>query len=150
MTALGQFEDIISLVTQRLFVKKKKGIISKDDFDTLATFGAKKALQVVVTKSRLDHFKEMLDEELRKALELISKRPCGKCKSSGISSHRRGRYAICPCVDLIRYRGDDVCSIGELHSNEFFTGELSKDSLGRSEVVQNIAAAVTMVLMPGR
>ena len=146
-SAKDRFESIVSLVVMRIFAKRKKGMISNDDFDTLATFGVSEALQIVTTKTTMQHFQEMVDEELRKALELIARSSCGLCQGTGIKRRKTRRYVICNCVDLVHYRGDDVLPPGDQFSNEYFSGETSKDALGRSSTVLNIANAVGLMLI---
>lgn len=145
---IRQLEDILSLVTLRVFAKKKKGMISKDDFEMLATFGAMQAINIVTVSSKRLHLQEMLDEELRKTLELISAVGCGVCKGRGVRERQGARYKICKCVDMVHYRGDSVVELGEQYSNKYFLGEFSLDQMGKTETVKNVANAVMLFLMP--
>jgi hypothetical protein len=146
--ALSQLEDILSLVVLRLFAKKKKRMISADDFSTLESFGALQAINIVTVSHRRAHLQEMLDEELRKACELISDRTCGHCKGSGIRDKRNARYRICKCVSMVHYRGDSALPLGEQYSNEYFKGEFSLDQMGKTDTVLNVSNAVMLFLMP--
>lgn len=142
------WEDVLSLITIRLFAKWKKRMISKDDFETLAMFGAGTALQVISVSSRREHLREMVDEELRKACELISNQSCGRCKGRGVAAKQGDRYIICKCVNMVHYRGDKVLPNGEQYSNQYFVGEFSKTILGSKKLVTNIAAAIQLFIMP--
>lgn len=144
----SQFEDILSLVVLRLFAKYKKNMISKDDFTMVAAFGAGQAIGIITVKSRRIHLEEMMDEELRKACELISTKGCGLCKGRGIKEKRGARYIVCKCANMIKYRGDTVLPLGEQYSNQYFTTNLSKTELGSKSIVENIAAAVMLFLIP--
>jgi hypothetical protein len=146
--ALSQLEDILSLVVLRLFAKKKKRMISADDFGTLESFGAMQAINIVTVSHKRAHLQEMLDEELRKACELISDRTCGHCKGRGIRDKRNARYRICKCLSMIHYRGDGVLPLGEQYSNEYFKGEFSLDQMGKTDTVKNVSNAVMLFLMP--
>lgn len=143
-----QLEDILSFVAMRVLAKKKKGMISQDDFDMLSSFGAMQAIQIVTVANKRKHLQEMMDEELRKTLELLSQRSCGGCRGRGIRLRAGARYKICRCVDMVHYRGDTALPIGEQFSNEYFTGEFSKNELGKSDTVKNILNAVMLFLMP--
>ena len=145
---IRQLEDILSLVTLRVFAKKKKRMISADDFDTLASFGAMQAINIVTVSSKRVHLQEILDEELRKACELISAVGCGLCRGRGIRTRQGARYRICKCVDMVHYRGDAVLPLGEQYSNEYFTGEFSLDQMGKTDTVKNVSNAIILFLMP--
>ena len=139
-------EDIIALVTLRLFAKYKKNMMPQSDFEFVRTLGTENLLSVVSTKDRSKDLEEMMEEEIRKALELISRKTCGKCKATGIVSKQGVRYVVCRCVHMVHYRGDDVLPLGDQYSNKYFTDDLSKDSLGKRDDVQNIASGVAVFL----
>lgn len=143
-----QFGDILSLIVLRLFAKYKKNMISKDDFRMVAAFGAGQAIGIITVKSKRQDLEEMMDEEIRKACELISTKGCGICKGRGVREKKGARYIICKCVNMIKYRGDTVLPLGEQYSNEYFTNDLSKNELGRQDTVSNIAAAVMLFMIP--
>lgn len=143
-----QFTDILALVVLRLFAKYKKHMVSKDDFRMVAAFGAGQAIGIITVKSKRQHLEEMMDEEIRKACELISTKGCGFCKGRGVSEKRGARYIVCKCVDMVKYRGDTVLPLGEQYSNQYFTNDLSKNELGQQDIVTNIAAAVMLFMIP--
>jgi hypothetical protein len=146
----SQFEDILSLIVIRIFAKRKKGMISDSDFNMVASFGAQKAIGIVTVAAERKSLAEMMDEEIRKAVELISVKGCGRCKGRGIVEKRGSRYIVCKCASMVKYRGDKVLPVGEQYSNQYFTGEFSKTELGRQDMVENIAAAVMLFLIPKR
>lgn len=147
MASLSKMEDVISLVTLRIIAKKRQGMISEGDFGLLASFGAAQALIIVTEKKWSVQLEEMVVEELRKAMELISDRSCGRCKGTGLSARNGIHMTICGCVELVRYRGDTVLPVGDQYSNKWFTGEFAKNELGQNDLVQNIASAVTLFLI---
>lgn len=147
MTSTSKMEDVISLVTLRIIAKKQQGMISEGDFGLLASFGASQALIIVTEKRWSVQLEEMVVEELRKALELISERSCGRCHGTGLSDRRGIHMTICKCVELVRYRGDAVLPVGDQYSNKYFTGEFAKNELGQNDLVQNVASAVTLFLI---
>lgn len=146
MPMTNQQADILSLLIMRIFAKKKKGMISQGDFEMLSTFGAHQALAIVTDRHRLHYLEEVVIGELRKTLELISKRGCGSCLGTGFSERHGTRLKICRCVDMVHYRGDSALPLGEQYSNEYFTDELSKDSLGKKDSVTRIGTAVRYFL----
>lgn len=143
-----QLHDILSFVVLRIFAKRKKGLISNGDFETLANFGAAQALGIVTVSHRAKSLKEMVDAEVRMTVELMSDASCSRCKGSGIIAIRKGNYVICKCVNPVFYRGDSVVENGEQYSNIYFEGEFSLDQMGKTETVQNVSAAVMMAIMP--
>ena len=147
MSGISIMEDVISLVTLRLFAKRKKGEISNHDFEIISDMGYEKMLNIVAVRSNSKHFEEMVNEEIRKAVELISSRSCGRCKGGGFSQRFGPRLVICPCCSMVRYRGDSTLPVGEQYSNQYFTGEFSKDQLGKRDTVKYIAMAVSLVLL---
>jgi len=147
MASTSTLEDVISLVTLRVIAKKKQGMISENDFGLLASFGAAEALSIVTQKKWSVQLEEMVVEELRKALELISDRSCARCKGSGLSERKGVHLTVCKCVAMVRYRGDAVLPVGEQYSNRYFTGEFAKNELGQNDLVRNIASAITLFLI---
>jgi hypothetical protein len=139
-------EDVISLVVLRLFAKRKKGMISEDDFQEFCNIGAMKALEIVTVRQKAKILEEIMNEEIRKAVELISKKTCGRCHGAGIQGKQGAQLVICPCLNMVNYRGDSVLPLGEQYSNEYFTGDQCKDELGRKNTVMNVATAVTLLL----
>lgn len=140
-------EDLISLVVLRLFAKRNKGEISAEDWKLYCDIGVERALNIVSSRQTSKVFVEMMTEEIRKAVELTSNRSCGKCRGSGIQGRQGARLVICPCLDMVHYRGDSVVPLGEQYSNQHFQGAFSKDELGRKDTVLNIASAVSMLLI---
>lgn len=147
-TVADRMHDILSFMVIRIFAKYKKGMMSKDDFEMLATFGASTGLGIVTVNHRRAHFQELMDGELRTTLELLCNRSCGKCKGRGYVAKRHSNYVICMCVSPVWYQGDSVVELGEQYSDKYFEGEFSKDAMGKSETVQNISLAVMMFIMP--
>lgn len=146
MKNASKFEDVVSFVVLRLFAKKKKGMISEADFDRLAGLGALEALDIVTDKHKTQDLREMVDEEVSKTLELMSRRPCGSCKSTGVRERRKSMIVVCACVDPVRYRGDGILPAGEQYSNAYFEDEFAKGELGRKDLVINIANGVMLFL----
>lgn len=147
-TVVAQMHDILSFMVLRLFAKRKKGMISENDFQMVAGFGAAQALGIVTVSHRRRDLEEMMDEELKKTVELLSDSACSRCRGRGIVTQRGARYVICKCVNPVFYRGDSVVELGEQYSNKYFEGETSLDQMGKTDTVQNIAAAVMMFIMP--
>lgn len=148
MSTLSTLEDIVSFVVLRIFAKRKKGLISEGDFSTLCTFDASEAIQIVTTAQNRKVFEEFMDGEIRKTIELLSDRGCGRCHGSGVADRQGARLVICRCVHMVHYRGDAVLPVGEQFSNQYFTGEFSKTALGSSDTVRHITSAVLMFIMP--
>ncbi|NIQ78334.1 MAG: hypothetical protein GTN93_09620 [Anaerolineae bacterium] len=148
MAATDVLEDIISLVVIRIFAKRKKGEISRDDFTMIADTGFAGVLGIVTNRPDKQVFEDIMTEEIRKAVELISKRTCGLCGGSGMRGRQGFTFVICRCVHMVHYRGDTLLPVGEQYSNEYFHGEFSKDELGRKNTVKNIASAVMLFLTP--
>jgi hypothetical protein len=147
MSSTSKLEDVISLVTLRIIAKKKQGMISENDFGLLASFGAAEALNIVTHKKWSVQLEEMVVEELRKALELISDRSCARCRGTGLSERKGIHITVCRCVELVRYRGDTVLPVGDQYSNKWFTGEFAKNELGQNDLVRNVASAITLFLI---
>jgi hypothetical protein len=145
-----QFEDLLSLVVIRIFAKRKKGMMSSSDFDMVESFGAQKAIGIITVGHKRRDLQEMMDEEIRKACALIAASGCGRCRKTGISARMGSRYVICKCANMVNYRGDSVLPNGEQYSNEYFTGDFSKNALGSKDTVENIAAAVMLFMIPKR
>lgn len=139
-------EDVISLVVLRLFAKRKKGLISEGDFQEFCNLGVEKTLRIVTVRQRAKVLEEIMIEEIRKAIELISDKSCGRCHGRGFEGKKGVQLVICPCLDMVHYRGDAVLPLGEQYSNEYFTGDQCKDELGRKNTVMNMATAVALLV----
>lgn len=139
-------EDIIALVVLRLFAKRKKGMIAEGDFQEFCNIGMEKALDIVTVRQKAKILEEIMNEEIRKAVELISLKACGRCHGAGIQAKRGAQLMVCPCLNMVNYRGDSVLPLGEQYSNEYFTGDQCKDELGRKNTVMNVATAVSLLL----
>lgn len=148
LASLKVIEDIVSLVVLRIFAKRKKGQISHDDFATLASLGAAEAVGIITVKQDSKQFEDMVIEEIRMAVELIALSHCGQCRGRGVVTRQGARFVVCRCVNMVHYKGDTLLPLGEQYSNEYFTGEFSKNELGRRDTVINIANAVGMFLRP--
>jgi len=150
MPVMQQLEDITSMIVVRLFAKRKKMMMSNEDFLMLASFGAAEAINIVTVSHKRKHLEEVMDEEIRKACELMCDPSCGSCHRTGIRGKRGSNYVICKCVNQVFYRGDTVLELGDQYSNKYFSGETSLDQLGKVKMVQNITAAVMLFIMPRR
>jgi len=143
---LAILEDVISLVVLRIFAKRKKGMISEDEFQEFCNIGLERTLGIVTVRQNAKIFEEIMTEEIRKAVELIANKSCGRCHGRGVQGKAGVQMVICPCLDMVHYRGDAVLPIGEQYSNEYFTGDQCKDELGRKNTVMNVASAVKLLI----
>lgn len=139
-------EDIVSLVVLRIFAKRKKHMMSESDFDSLANLGAAEAIGIVTVRNNAKDLEEMITEEIRRAVELIARKGCGRCKGAGILRRQGIQIMVCPCLNMVHYRGDGVLPLGEQYSNAYFEDELSKNELGKKDLVINIANSVGLFL----
>lgn len=141
-----QIVDIVAMTVFRILARRKQGLISDADFAYMTTPMNAQAVSMFTTAHQRQALEDMFIEEIRKAIELMAAKSCPKCRGRGFVNIRGVRHMVCRCISLVHYRGDKNVELGDQWSNQFFEGDLSKDQLGKTDIVMNLSCMVALFL----
>lgn len=132
-------EDMVCLMSGRIIMKWKKGMISDDE---MSLFEPRTILVTYSSKDDRKLFDEILNSEMAKAAELMSSQSCSRCSGSGILKKAGDVIQICTCINLSSYRGDEVLPKDKVMMNDWI------DKIADHEMIKNVAVVLKNHLLP--